>query len=69
MPVYIYRCSNGHEVQVVHPMKDNAIMICSECREEMQRRPQLFQWYMSPFYTALDIMDDRYRKSRKRSRT
>jgi len=64
MPVYVYRCANGHEKEVTHSMKQDPSIICKVCGDVMKRKPQAFRWYMNPTDVLLDHMDDKYREWR-----
>jgi putative FmdB family regulatory protein len=37
MPVYEYRCGNGHEFEVLQRMSDDPVTECSVCRASVQR--------------------------------
>ena len=40
MPLYTYRCFNGHEQEIEEPMLSDAVYFCF-CGHEMKRKPQL----------------------------
>ena len=37
MPIYEYRCDNGHEVEVMQAMSDEALTECPECGAATRR--------------------------------
>ena len=37
MPIYEYRCENGHLVEVMQKITDDPITVCEECGAAMQR--------------------------------
>lgn len=37
MPLYQYRCVNGHTAAKTHGMSENPEILCSECQEPMRR--------------------------------
>jgi putative FmdB family regulatory protein len=37
MPIYEYRCDNGHEVEVMQAMSDDALTECPECGAATRR--------------------------------
>jgi putative FmdB family regulatory protein len=37
MPIYEYRCDNGHTFEVMQRMTDNPVSICSTCEAPVQR--------------------------------
>ena len=68
MPLYVYRCSEGHEQEITRKADDSSPVICSTCMATMWRKPQRFTWYHNPYLTALDMMDENYRKARAKRR-
>lgn len=41
MPEYRYRCPNGHEQSITHPMSWPGPVLCDTCGSVMQKRPQV----------------------------
>ena len=37
MPIYEYRCDNGHTFEVMQRMSDDTLTTCSECGASVQR--------------------------------
>ena len=37
MPIYEYRCENGHLVEVMQKITDDPVTVCEECGAAMQR--------------------------------
>ena len=37
MPIYEYRCDNGHNFEVVQRMTDDPIVVCETCQAPVQR--------------------------------
>lgn len=37
MPIYEYRCDEGHEVEVIQPMTEDALTECPECGAPTRR--------------------------------
>ena len=37
MPIYEYRCENGHEFEVMQRMSDEPLTACTECGAPVQR--------------------------------
>jgi putative FmdB family regulatory protein len=37
MPIYEYRCDNGHLVEVMQKITDDPVTVCEECGAAMQR--------------------------------
>jgi putative FmdB family regulatory protein len=37
MPIYEYRCENGHTVEVMQKMTDDPVSVCSTCEAPVQR--------------------------------
>lgn len=37
MPIYEYRCDNGHIIEVMQSMKDDALTECTECGAPTRR--------------------------------
>jgi len=44
MPMYVYRCEDGHETEVRHGMLEVIHILCPVCGGRMNRRPQAFQF-------------------------
>lgn len=40
MPQYLYRCTNKHEINVMHGMTESVKIFCPVCGEVMWRKPQ-----------------------------
>ena len=54
MPVYEYRCENGHEFEVLQRMNDPAAAECTTCGAPVQRifRPPAIHFKGSGFYNT-----------------
>ena len=54
MPIYEYRCGNGHEFEVVQRMTDDPVSSCEVCGEPVERvfRPVAVHFKGSGFYTT-----------------
>ncbi len=54
MPIYEYRCGNGHEFEVVQRMTDDPVSTCEVCGEPVDRvfRPVAVHFKGSGFYTT-----------------
>jgi putative FmdB family regulatory protein len=54
MPIYEYRCPNGHEFEVFQSMSDDPIEVCQECGAPVERvfRPVAVHFKGSGFYTT-----------------
>ncbi len=54
MPIYEYRCLNGHEFEVFQSMSDNPVAVCQECGAPVERvfRPVAVHFKGSGFYTT-----------------
>lgn len=54
MPIYEYRCSNGHEFEVVQRMTDDPVETCETCGEPVSRvfSPVAVHYKGSGFYTT-----------------
>jgi putative FmdB family regulatory protein len=54
MPVYEYRCRNGHEFEVSQPMAADPVSVCQECGAPVERvfRPVAVHFKGSGFYTT-----------------
>ena len=54
MPIYEYRCPNGHEFEVFQSMADDPIEACQECGAPVERvfRPVAVHFKGSGFYTT-----------------
>lgn len=48
MPVYVYRCPDGHESDFCHGMMEAPVILC-HCGKQMRKKPQTFLWGWSPF--------------------
>lgn len=42
MPVYVYRCPDGHEREIIEPMDCDSPRFCELCSHRMWRKPQPF---------------------------
>lgn len=40
MPLYLYRCRQGHQAQVIHRMLYSTGQVCGQCGGAMHRVPQ-----------------------------
>ncbi|HKP89515.1 MAG TPA: FmdB family zinc ribbon protein [Thermoleophilaceae bacterium] len=54
MPVYEYRCENGHTFEVMQRMSDDPVATCPECGAPVQRvfHPVAVHFKGSGFYTT-----------------
>jgi len=54
MPIYEYRCKNGHEFEVFQAMSDDPVSACEVCGEAVERifRPVAVHFKGSGFYTT-----------------
>ena len=54
MPIYEYRCRNGHEFEVFQSMSDEPVTECQECGAPVERvfRPVAVHFKGSGFYTT-----------------
>ena len=54
MPVYEYRCENGHTFEVIQRMSDDPVAECQECGAPVQRvfHPVAVHFKGSGFYTT-----------------
>jgi putative FmdB family regulatory protein len=54
MPVYEYRCENGHTFEVLQRMSDDPVSKCEVCGEPVQRvfHPVAVHFKGSGFYTT-----------------
>ena len=54
MPVYEYRCENGHTFEVLQRMSDDPVTKCQECEAPVQRvfHPVAVHFKGSGFYTT-----------------
>ena len=54
MPIYEYRCENGHTFEVMQRMTDDSIVACSTCQAPVQRvfHPVAVHFKGSGFYTT-----------------
>jgi putative FmdB family regulatory protein len=54
VPIYEYRCGNGHEFEVVQRMTDDPVTSCEVCGEPVDRvfRPVAIHFKGSGFYTT-----------------
>ena len=54
MPIYEYRCDNGHTFEVMQRMSDDALTTCSECEAPVQRvfHPVAIHFKGSGFYNT-----------------
>ena len=54
MPIYEYRCSNGHEFEVFQSMSEDPVSECPECGAPVERvfRPVAVHFKGSGFYTT-----------------
>ena len=54
MPIYEYRCPNGHEFEVFQSMADDPVTACEVCGEPVERvfRPVAVHFKGSGFYTT-----------------
>jgi putative FmdB family regulatory protein len=54
MPIYEYRCRNGHQFEVFQAMADDPVSKCQECGAPVERvfRPVAIHFKGSGFYTT-----------------
>jgi putative FmdB family regulatory protein len=54
MPIYEYRCTNGHEFEVFQAMADDPVSACQVCGAPVERifRPVAVHFKGSGFYTT-----------------
>jgi len=54
MPIYEYRCRNGHEFEVFQSMSEDPVSRCSECGAPVERvfHPVAVHFKGSGFYTT-----------------
>jgi putative FmdB family regulatory protein len=54
MPIYEYRCRNGHEFEVFQSMTDEPVASCDQCGANVERifRPVAVHFKGSGFYTT-----------------
>jgi putative FmdB family regulatory protein len=54
MPIYEYRCSNGHEFEVIQSMSDDPIEACEQCGAPVERvfHPVAVHFKGSGFYST-----------------
>jgi putative FmdB family regulatory protein len=54
MPVYEYRCDNGHTFEVLQRMSDDPVAVCDTCGSPVQRvfHPVAVHFKGSGFYTT-----------------
>jgi putative FmdB family regulatory protein len=54
MPIYEYRCTNGHEFEVFQAMADEPVSACQVCGASVERifRPVAVHFKGSGFYTT-----------------
>jgi len=54
MPIYEYRCGNGHTFEVMQSMSDDPVVVCEVCSEPVQRvfHPVAVHFKGSGFYTT-----------------
>jgi putative FmdB family regulatory protein len=54
MPIYVYRCPNGHEFEVFQSMSDEPVTRCKECGAPVERvfQPIAVHFKGSGFYTT-----------------
>jgi putative FmdB family regulatory protein len=54
VPIYEYKCENGHHFEVVQRMTDDPVAICEVCGEPVERvfRPVAVHFKGSGFYTT-----------------
>ena len=54
MPIYEYRCRNGHEFEVFQSMSEDPVSRCEECGAPVERlfRPVAVHFKGSGFYTT-----------------
>jgi putative FmdB family regulatory protein len=54
MPIYVYRCPNGHEFEVFQSMSEDPVTRCQECGAPVERvfQPIAVHFKGSGFYTT-----------------
>jgi putative FmdB family regulatory protein len=54
MPIYEYRCTNGHTFEVIQRMSDGPVETCEECGAPVERvfHPVAVHFKGSGFYTT-----------------
>jgi putative FmdB family regulatory protein len=54
MPIYEYRCRNGHQFEVFQAMSEDPVSRCQECGASVERvfRPVAVHFKGSGFYTT-----------------
>jgi putative FmdB family regulatory protein len=54
MPIYEYRCPNGHEFEVFQSMSEEPVSVCQECGAPVERvfHPVAVHFKGSGFYTT-----------------
>src|SRR3954451_6627509 len=54
MPIYEYRCTNGHTFEVIQSMSDDPVETCEECGAPVERvfHPVAVHFKGSGFYTT-----------------
>jgi putative FmdB family regulatory protein len=54
MPIYEYRCRNGHNFEVIQSMADDPVTACEECGAPVERvfHPVAVHFKGSGFYTT-----------------
>ncbi len=54
MPIYEYRCKNGHTLEVMHRMSDDPLANCTTCQAPVQRvfHPVAVHFKGSGFYNT-----------------
>ena len=54
MPIYEYRCDNGHQFEVFQAMSDDPVSVCPECGAAVERlfHPVAVHFKGSGFYTT-----------------
>jgi putative FmdB family regulatory protein len=54
MPIYVYRCPNGHEFEVIQSMSEDPVSRCEECGAPVERvfQPIAVHFKGSGFYTT-----------------
>jgi putative FmdB family regulatory protein len=54
MPIYEYRCENGHQFEVIQSMSDDSVEACEQCGAPVERvfHPIAVHFKGSGFYTT-----------------
>jgi len=54
MPIYEYRCRNGHQFEVFQAISDDPVSVCQECGAPVERvfHPVAVHFKGSGFYTT-----------------